>query len=66
MPKGTDDHVGFFAPQSKHIYSAHASACRVSLSPQQSPRTLFAAFPFSFLKISCDCVFVASAMAKTV
>lgn len=27
-------------------------------------RTLFAGFAFSFVKMVCDCVFVASAMAR--
>lgn len=46
MPKGTELHVGFFAPQSKHI--------------------LFAGFAFNLVNICCDCVFVASAMLRTV
>lgn len=54
MPKGTDDHVGFFALQSKHTSPRQ----RYTLS-LYSIRTLLAGFDFSLSKIFCDCVFVA-------
>jgi len=52
MPNGTELHVGFFAPQSKHIYtSVLASIDRPSLSRD---RTLFAGFCFNLAKMFCD------------
>ena len=33
MPKGTELHVGFFAPQSKHIYSMLVSPTLTAPSP---------------------------------
>jgi hypothetical protein len=65
MPKGTELHVGFFAPQSKHIYTCMSTPVeRPSLSEWL---TLFAGFAFNLAKMFCDWVLVArAAMAETV
>lgn len=73
MPKGTEDHVGFFAPQSKHIYSKPSVSMAEHLdyhiagarSTAKAPLTLFAGFAFSLAKMFCDSVLVASAMVAT-
>ena len=59
MPNGTEDHVGFLAPQSKHIYTFSVYAH----DPGEAGRvTLFAALVFSFSKSFCDWAFDAELM----
>ena len=55
MPKGTEDHVGFFVPQSKHTYAGSV----VSMTIQFGSLTLFAGFVLSFSNSFCDWAFVA-------
>jgi hypothetical protein len=59
MPKGTELHVGFFAPQSKHIYTGRVNAYSPPLHFEGL--TLFAGFCFNLVKMFCDCVLVARA-----
>lgn len=57
MPKGTDDQVGFFVPQSKHIYEVSSAQDEMSL--RGYAHTLFAGLDLSFSKIFWDCALVA-------
>ena len=59
MPKGTEDHVGFFVPQSKHTYD---NLAWVQTGVVVTGPTLFAGFVFSFSKIFCDWALVAEFM----
>jgi len=54
MPNGTEDHVGFFALQSKQTYSHEQRRCAVF-----ERLTLLAGLDFNFSNIFCDCVLVA-------
>lgn len=68
MPKGTEDHVGFFCPQSKQTCDYVSMQCTMDASRRQQvhrhipQHTLFAGFNLSFSKIFCDSVFVARAI----
>lgn len=63
MPKGTELHVGFFAPQSKHIWTCIRSRWKRWLV---GIRTLLAGFDFNLVKMFCDWVLVArAAMVNT-
>lgn len=60
MPKGTEVHVGFFWPQSKHICPEYRRS--VLLCPsihRRSQPTLLAGLDFNFSNIFSDCCFVA-------
>lgn len=60
MPNGTEDHVGFFVPQSKHTYRYLVFRYHEALD--LTIFTLFAGFVFSFSNIFCDCALVAELM----
>lgn len=60
MPKGTEVQVGFFCPQSKHIYRDNGALSHSVLAVLTAYfHTLFAGFVFNLSKIFSDCCLVA-------
>ena len=65
MPKGTEDQVGFFDPQSKHTWNI-SNRLDFGYSSVVILRTLFAGFSFSFSNIFCDSDLSANAICVVV